>query len=197
VAVDADVLDGLFGPGPIFVVEPHADDAFLSLGSSIAGWIGAGRAVTVVTVFFPDTERGDEGRAWADRVGAHWIGFGYGRREVKRGLPRPLLPPEAMAPGATRIWPVGFGNAHHELVRECAGPGELHYIDTPYQQVARLADDCRRALRGSTIEWWHTPERAKWEGSACFPSQSGLFTMFDESIRFLPEILVRLPAPAS
>lgn len=53
---------------PVVVVEPHADDAFLSLGWHIEHWRKHGLDVTILTMFATD-RRSMETKEWADRLG--------------------------------------------------------------------------------------------------------------------------------
>src|SRR4051794_4364484 len=121
---------------PIYVVEPHADDAFLSLGWSIRRWVKEGRTVEVVTVYSAAEGRAREAAMWAKSVGAAWSGLGHEGLRVEGiklpesvpPLPEPLLPDAMMRLGACRIWPLGLPHPEHRAVAAAAPDGELHYV---------------------------------------------------------------------
>jgi hypothetical protein len=191
----------LIAGDPIFVIEPHADDAFLSLGGSIHEWAGEGRDVEVVTVFTSDQARARETERWAASVGARWRGLGHEQRDTARltraaktvlDLPTPLLPAEMMSASACRIWPLGFQHPDHIAVATCAPERDLRYLETPYQLSLPSQPKVRQALEGRTIEWWLVPPRAKWEGSRFFESQTRLFEWFSPDVlQMVPEVVVR------
>ena len=61
----------------IWVIEPHADDAFLSLGWSIRQWSQEGRHVGIVTVYTSEEYRVKETQQSAEAIGAEWHGLGH------------------------------------------------------------------------------------------------------------------------
>ena len=184
---------------PIVVVEPHADDAFLSLGWSIRSWVGEGRRVHIVTVYSDDPIRHAEAEGWARQVGASWQGLameatppvGFRLPEQVPSLPSPLLPPEWTADGVCRIWPLGLSHPEHVEVSRAARPGDLHYVDTPYQLEVDAQDQVRARLGGRRIAWWCRPDPAKWLDVGCFTSQALLFELYPTTLlEGTPEIVV-------
>jgi hypothetical protein len=190
-------------PGnPIYVVEPHSDDAFLSVGWSVKRWIRDGSEVVIVTVYSADPHRAEEAQRWADHVGARWVGLGHhesGVVDLERGvtgkappLPAPLLPDEVMAPSASRIWPLGLSHPEHLAVAAAAPAGDLRYIDTPYQLDLYEQAKIRSALIGRTIAWWLRPPKKKWDAAPIFASQAVLFDHFPPAkLEWVPEIVVQ------
>jgi hypothetical protein len=184
---------------PIFVIEPHSDDAFLSLGWSMRQWVAEGRRVEILTVHSIDDERAAEAKAFADAIGASWRGLdvpGTTLEKIQAGiplepLPDPLLPEDARGADACRIWPLGLLHVEHEAVAARAG-GDLHYVDIPYMLDREHQDEVNARLAGRTIEWWLRPPPEKWDDAACFPSQANLFRYYPiEGLVNVPEILVR------
>ena len=180
--------------GPLCVIEPHADDAFLSLGWSIRAWVKQGRPVEIVTVYSADERRAAEAEAYAGSVGASWSGLGHAgfsgewRPDYPAGpLPERLLPDRLLDPSITRIWPLGLQNSEHAAVAGAAAPGEPRYVDTPYQLDPYYQQQLRGVVVGKTIVWWHRAPLKKWEASAIFESQAMLFE------RYTPEILQGVP----
>jgi LmbE family N-acetylglucosaminyl deacetylase len=191
--------DGLFGRARICVVEPHSDDAFLSLGWSIRTWVQQGRQVEVVTVFSADESRALESASWARSIGAGWSGLGYegyvGEWQpdfAVAALARPLLPATMMEPDTCRIWPLGLENPEHLAVAAMAAETDFRYVDTPYQLHPYQQHEVRQALTGRTIAWWQRTPRQKWKARTFFQSQALLFEEFPPSkLQGLPEIVVR------
>ena len=61
------------------VVEPHADDAFLSTHGHILSWVKQGHTVHIVTLHMSDNPvRLTEAKAYADKVGAAWTEHNIG-----------------------------------------------------------------------------------------------------------------------
>jgi hypothetical protein len=185
---------------PIFVIEPHGDDAFLSLGWSIHEWVREGQRVDVVTVFTSERTRVSETQRWAESIGANWQGLGHEQRDTYGSegtkevvdLPAPLLPEPMMSASACRIWPLAFENPDHAAVAACAPEGDLRYIDTPYQLALDHQPKLREALIGRTIEWWLLPPQAKWDGVRFFESQAhGLRWFPPKLLAAVPEVIVR------
>jgi hypothetical protein len=185
----------------IYVIEPHADDAFLSLGWSIQKWTAEGQRVEIVTIYSSDIVRAREVQRWAASVGAHWRGLGHDEpptngfeltTEKVPPLPRPLLPPEMMSASRCRIWPLGLQHPDHIVVASCAPRGDLQYVDTPYQLSLYHQPRVREALIGRTFEWWLRPPRRKWDASRFFASQRVLFDHYaPDRMEMVPEIVVR------
>ncbi|MGH9025103.1 MAG: hypothetical protein ACRDWD_03150 [Acidimicrobiia bacterium] len=190
---------------PIYVIEPHCDDAFLSLGWSIGAWAREGRRVEVVTVYSDDDVRARESARWATSVGATWRGLGHRASdaialvgvtitaaEPVPALPNRLLPEVMTEPSACRIWPLGLEHPEHVAVAAVTPVGDLRYIDTPYQLSLYHQTEVRRALDGRTFEWWLRPPRRKWDAAKLFASQARLFEHHTpDKLEAAAEIVVR------
>ena len=50
------------------VVSPHSDDAVLSLGATIASWVGRGAVVELLTVLALDPESEAPAGGWDERA---------------------------------------------------------------------------------------------------------------------------------
>jgi len=117
----------------IAVVEPHADDAFLSLGAHMEDWIKKGKEVTIITVYH-DIKRGNEAEAYARAIGAEWRGVGL--PEHGGGLAEAF---EVPTPGLgwvlrefSRVYaPLGLQHPEHRAVAR-ALPGAYVYLEIPY-----------------------------------------------------------------
>jgi LmbE family N-acetylglucosaminyl deacetylase len=182
----------------IWVIEPHADDAFLGLGWSIREWSSEGKRVGIVTVYTSDESRVKETRQWAEAVGVEWHGLGhdqpasnwYDPGDTVPPLPAPLLPDTMMSPESFRLWPLGLRHPEHIAVASSASDGDWYYLDTPYQLLSFNQERVRKALIGRTIEWWLLPPREKWADGRFFTSQKDLFGRVDQ-LELVPEVIVR------
>jgi hypothetical protein len=182
----------------IWVIEPHADDAFLSLGWSIREWSREGRRVSVVTVYTSDESRVKETQQWAEAIGVEWHGLGHVQpasswfdpTDTVPPLPTPLLPATMMSPASWRLWPLGLRHPEHIVVANSAPDGDSYYLDTPYQFLSFNQGRVRKALVGRTIEWWLLPPRDKWADTRFFTSQAELFDRVDQ-LELVPEVIVR------
>lgn len=157
----------------IVVVEPHADDAFLSMGGHIAEWVRAGRTVTIVTVFSGTPKRGDEAKAYADAVGARWRGLGL--IESGAGFDGEVAPVTSYrCPGAWVVGPLGLQHPEHRAVRD-AVVADASYVEIPYGYKTKLADEVTSALAGRSLVSWLRPNGRKWRHVGLFRTQSTFF----------------------
>jgi hypothetical protein len=184
---------------PIYVIEPHSDDAFLSLGWSMRLWLQQGRRVEIVTVHSVEEDRHTEAKAFADAIGAGWRGLDVPAasladiiaRRPLAPLPDPLLPEEMLHPSACRIWPFGLLHVEHQAVAARAG-SDLHYLDLPYMLDLENQDEVAAQIAEHTIVWWRRPPPEKWDDAALFPSQAALFKYYPiPGLVGVPEIVVR------
>ena len=58
-------------------LEPHADDAYLSLHNTMKNWLKNGDQVTIVTVYSGTRKRAIDAQNYASSIGASWVGLGY------------------------------------------------------------------------------------------------------------------------
>lgn len=171
-------------PQHVTVVEPHADDAFLSLGSTLERWIAGGVEVELVTVF-GDSRRNREAARYAAAIGAHHWALGY--RESGCGLlgKRPFVPPmlrgdihrlvSQIAGDQQTIWPLGLRHPEHRWVAGEAGPAAWRYVETPYQLVRRNAAELNELAAGRPAVNIGDKDPAIWRHVPIFASQSMFF----------------------
>lgn len=166
----------------LVVVEPHADDAYLSLGELIA--TRALGPVTIVTVFSGTRRRGDDAREYARAVGAEWVGCGLvesgggvdgGEVEtIDSQCIRDALS-GAVGDGSTVVWPLGIRHPEHRAIAALADPGDAFYLETPYQLRSANQEEISERLRGREVLYWKRPDwRKKFVHHARFRDQ-GLF----------------------
>lgn len=184
------------------IVEPHADDAALSLAAHIATWVAAGDDVVIVTVYGND-ERLAEADAYAAAVGATSVGLGHPEAETGPGLGAgdlAALDADAIAqavnlcgPDVT-YWPLGIGHPEHDAVARLAPSAAARYADKPYWYKTYLADAFSDALSGAVIDSARLASRAHYRRAlGAFKTQARFFYFNPPSTLAGPELIVRFP----
>jgi hypothetical protein len=177
----------------IYVFEPHADDAFLSLGA----WIKqCQQEVTIVTVF-GNPKRFIEAGKFANSVGAHHIGLGYKEMGSMDGTPVSIHLGEY--PDATRyIVPLGLRHSEHYAVRKAADdsfpPGALlYYVDQPYALQLKNQQELNSKISGKTVWYMSKPHANKYNKKTVdiFQTQSRFFYYNKDLVRGITETIVR------
>lgn len=158
-------------PSPdLIVVEPHADDAFLSLGTHIEEWSKAGKRVRIVTVFSGTRKRASDAQAYATAAGAEWEGWGY-----VEGEPLPADLP-ALSAQARVILPLGLFHSEHVAVRDAlAGPGRWYYLDQPYAIIQKNGPAATDLLEGRRVVSYRKPGVRKFRHIPLFKDQAKFF----------------------
>lgn len=158
---------------PLVVVEPHADDAFLSLGAHIQRWVREKRDVTILTVFSGTRKRGLDAQAYAKAVRVHWLGCGLVEGEP---LPSDLVPGKYVPSHAQLILPAGITHPEHIAVRDLwAGYSDWRYLDQPYAITQSNGSEVTRLLRPSRVESYLKPGVRKFKFIPLFKDQAKFF----------------------
>lgn len=180
----------------IVVVEPHADDAFLSVGGLMELWIETGMPVTILTVYSGTRKRAVDAKAYANAIGAKWVGLGgveFG--SMKPGDPAGTLPPvpQPLFEGATVLLPLGIGgHPEHHAVRDLfhdalvapALGGEdvtmwgmpvLYYVDQPYATKLKNQEELDGTLTERKIFAIMRPGARKYRHVKLFKDQAYFF----------------------
>ena len=184
--------------GKIVVVEPHSDDAFLSLGWHLES-IWEGLEKVIVTVYCsPVRER--EARAFAFTVGAEHIAMELEGSKMEKDWDGKIVPGLVnllKRTGYTHlIFPMGLQHPDHLAV---AATGSLlagniyRYLDTPYQTKFKLADEVLEKTRGMVINSICYPPKKKWKHIKLFESQSKFFHYNPMEDLKVPEMVLMLP----
>ena len=187
----------------ILVVEPHPDDAFLSLGWHLEK-VWAGDEKTILTVY-ADERRDKEAKAYADAVGAGHICLGLSESKMDSPTTSIKAIPELRsklheleAEGYDLIlFPLGLQHPDHIRVAVSRPPDAARYVDTPYQTKQKLADTLLSKTKGMVIESVLYPPKRKWRHGTLFKSQS-LFFHYNAGLgdSLLPEMVLS-PVPTS
>jgi hypothetical protein len=158
------------------IVEPHADDAFLSLGGHLERWQKAGVAATIVTVFSATRKRGAEALAYANAVGASWVGLGLDHGQ--EGLDELLeLPPGNL------VLPLGLTHPEHVWTRvwfeeawlRAGTRSVFYYLDQPYAIAAKNSDLVTARLAGMEVVSYLKPHARKYRHIPLFKDQAKFY----------------------
>jgi hypothetical protein len=175
------------------VIEPHADDAWLSIGEHIEAWVGLGCAVEIITVY-GDSTRCREAARYAEAVGATWRGM----RLPERGHGGAVgWIAEPVDPGKLADWigdrpavfPLGIHHPEHLAVAAAAPAGAWRYVDLPYALESDHATETSRKIAGRTIASW-SPATDRYRHARVFRSQAPF--LFDQrrQMRHAPELIL-------
>lgn len=182
----------------ITVVEPHPDDAFVSLGSTIERWIGEGRDVRIVTVY-STPDRAAESAAYAREVGARHVALGVrpigsaltteaSPVDLPASLVRDLRPDQGQW-----VWPVGIQHPEHAAVADLGwrvDPSGWGYVDLPYALKTGQEEATHRATYGREIVSFAPTGRRKWRFEPLYRSQAMFFHRNRDLLARAPEIVV-------
>jgi len=171
------------------IVEPHADDAFLSLGGLIETWVKRGDAVTIMTVYSGDAGRREDAQAYAKAVGAAWYGVGLtGTNNARENGAAPcVFSPDnrsvilKMLAESIVMLPFGIGgHPEHIAVRDyfheaCGGAHTFFYTEQPYSSKLKNQEELTQRLQGKTIFYVHRPGARKYRHVKLFKHQAKFF----------------------
>lgn len=164
----------------IHVVEPHADDAFLSLGGHIERWAKMGDEVVIVTVFSGTRKRAKDAAAYADAVRARWVGLGATEGEDVTQRIYDWVTSEGEH---KYILPIAVAHSEHKEVR-WAFEGSMteysrsivrYYLDQPYASKTTNADAVTEACMGMRLKSWLKPHARKYRHIPLFKDQAKFF----------------------
>lgn len=180
----------------IIVIEPHADDAFLSLGGHIERWIKAGSLVRIVTVFSGTRKRGRDAEAFSTAVGASWVGLGArepdaggapeeGKRALFGKLVELISTAKKEDPKREIILagPLGIKHPEHREVRQVLednvvtskGVKLWYYLDQPYAATQANGEEVNVLLGGLRVVSYLRPNARKYRHIPLFKDQAKFF----------------------
>ena len=174
---------------PVWIIEPHADDAWLSLGQHIIGWRVDDRHVTIVTVY-GDEQRSREARDYAAATGSAHVALGVPEggqglsgvwmTELPSGVLDAALRAAAAA-DAVVVVPLGLRHPEHRAVAAefarawstAAWKLTRHlYVELPYALTQANGSELREAVRGRRVESMAVRSAAANAAAPIFRSQS-------------------------
>lgn len=176
----------------IIVVEPHPDDAFLSVGWHLEKvWRDDER--TILTVY-ANAQRGKEAEQYAKVLGARSIVLGLAESPMGSSGPIRIIEPlREVLEGLewdTIVFPIGLQHPDHRRVSVTRPPGSLLYLDTPYQSKLKNNEYLNRLVDGKTVYSIVFPPKQKWKRTEIFKSQSKFFYFNPFHLWKLPEVIL-------
>lgn len=188
----------------IVVVEPHPDDAFLSLGHHLQT-IWKQHELLIITVY-ADARRTKEAQAYAYAIGAQSLVLGLTESNMAdtgkvRRVPELVEALEPLESWDLLYLPLGLQHIDHKRVaasQPIPKTSKLRrYLDTPYQTKQKLAEELQTLSKGLVIESIVFPGQRKWKHIDIYKSQAKFFH-YNEGLKTskLPEITLRSPTLA-
>lgn len=197
---------------PVVVIEPHADDAYLSLHQHMVDWIKDKRKVIILTVFSGTRKRARDAQTYADSIGAEWGGFGFSEDykvsplDENRfdGLPGMLGMLHSVL-DVSFMLPLGIQHNEHKAVRAWIEQGLYdlevnccerwsYYVEIPYYTKLKNEAEANQLLLKKEIASLKKPKHYKADEKywKCFKDQSQFFHFNPaEKLKDIPEIIVR------
>jgi hypothetical protein len=176
----------------LIVVEPHPDDAFLSVGWHLET-VWAEYDCTILTVYTDRRRQAEAGR-YAAAVGAESVVLNLPESKMLSRL-RPSVIPELRVALAKMVWdvivfPLGLQHPDHLNVSMTRVPGALRYLDSPYLSKHKLATSLLEKTRGMRVESILFPPKRKWRHIPIFTSQAKFFYFNQMEGARLPEVVL-------
>jgi hypothetical protein len=183
----------------ITVVEPHSDDAFLSVGGHVERWVKEGRKVTILTIVPTERHSLRDAENYARAVGAEWVGFEDfpgGADCSWENLVKPVIAPGLLIlPLGAAPLSQGESNSHtgdHYQIRKwLETPSCLYYLDQPYALIQKNGERVNELMRGMTVESYLKPPARKWRHVPLFTAQAKFFHYNEKFLPQITELLVR------
>lgn len=190
----------------IVIIEPHADDAYLSCHQHIVDWIEEGHLVFIQTILSGTRKRAMDAKKYADAVGAGWVGLGFD--ELSENKDDYLKTTFNSLPGhigllyepidVSLVIPLGIQNPDHKAVtawiKQSYQQDIFYYAEIPYYMKSKNQDEVNILFFNKKINSIKKPKYMKagekyWK---CFKDQSKFFWMNPpESYKDIPEIILR------
>ena len=180
------------------VLEPHADDSFLSLHNTMKNWTKNGDHVTIVTVYSGTRKRAIDAQNYAASIGASWVGLGFDEGDEFTKLEfRDKLNPLYDDEIAIYI-PFGIQNEEHQRVKRAFNEDEeniFQYLEIPYYSKPKNREELNSAFNdidytivSITPGGGRKGDEKYWK---CFKDQSKFFYFNPpESYKNIPEVIV-------
>ncbi len=178
----------------ILVIEPHPDDAFLSLGWHLEElWKDYQR--TILTVYANDI-RAREAYRYATAIGAQSIVLGLEESRMDSAIEDPVVREKALDKVLSDlafdeiVFPLGLQHPDHLRVAASSWPGCWSYVDTPYQTKAKNQADLQSKAEWKQVVSISFPGVRKWQHIPIFKSQAKFFHFNKMATMRLPEIVL-------
>lgn len=191
------------GDGRLLIVEPHSDDAWLSLGGHIEKWIKEKRQVHIVTVYGePDANgaRWMEAAKYARAMGAGWTGLGYWETgqgiagthtEAVHRLENMDLVEDMVRRGWQAVFPLGLRHPEHlEVARVADRFGAWRYLEQPYAAKCLNSAEVTLKLQGRSVISYLRPKKNKLRHHVIFQTQRRFWFQEESNMVNATEMIV-------
>lgn len=186
----------------IVVVEPHADDAWLSVGQHVVDWVADGQRVVVATIY-GNARRSAEAARWAEHVGAEHVAVGVPEAGAGLGgewtteLPSSALPVALLAAADRVVGPLGIQHPEHRAVavaleRHARRPVD-RYLELPYARKQRNVAEVNALVEGRPVSSMRVRSARVNAASSIFASQSTFWLYNREAMVGAVEVVVTDP----
>lgn len=185
--------------GRLIVIEPHADDVFISLGGHIES-MWESYEILIVTVFC-DPKREQEAKDYAEIMGCENVCLcAAGHRDMKeegegRNIPELQEYLEEAGEGEI-IGPLGLQHPDHKSVRTTLDWFRTQreilgvYCDIPYYTKLLNQSEAFSEMSGREVKSVLTPGKRKWRHREIFKSQAKFFHFNPLWEHKIPEIVL-------
>lgn len=172
----------------MLIVEPHADDAFLSMGGLIERF--RDKIHFIMTVYSGTRKRGEDAKRYADAVGVPWIGLGFEESGGFMDKPAALVDEAKVAEQIAGyfdpiVLPLGIGqHPEHLYIRELfekSGNKKFYYVDQPYASKLKWQDDLLLRTINKKVIWCMRPGARKFRHIPLFKDQAKFFYFNNET----------------
>jgi len=163
------------------IIEPHADDAFLSLGGHIDQWIKSGEQVLIVTVYSGTRKRALDAQNYARTVNASWFGMEFDEEDTEELTAKSFWDKIAEVKKIHKfklnnlIFPLGLQHHDHYFIADLARKNNDRYLDTPYHTKQKNHEEVNEKMVGRKVVSFMKPHARKWRHIPLFKDQAKFF----------------------
>ena len=170
------------------VVEPHADDAFLSMGHHLENWRKDGHITCIITVFSGTRKRAKDAEAYAKAIKAQWFGCGFVEQEeisevaIKDFVNLYTRHMQGLNSSPFELYiPLALTHPEHILVRNALEEISTgFYVDQPYAMTQKNSGVVTKLLKGKQVLSYCHPGKRKYRHIPLFKDQSKFFYFNNE-----------------
>jgi hypothetical protein len=156
------------------IIEPHADDAFLSLGGHIEKW-NKQETTKIITVFSGTRKRAIDASLYSKEVGSLWSGLGLD--ETKDSFDLELLK-KLIGEEDDLFIPLALTHPQHTEVRdkiESVYQNVFYYLDQPYALIQKNSNLISEKIKGLYCYSFYKPNSKKYRHIPLFKDQQKFF----------------------
>lgn len=164
------------------VVEPHADDAFLSMHNHMCTWIKNKEPVIIMTVFSGTRKRSRDAETYAELIGAKSVLLGHDEENDIDYIQLPNYLPQTLDDAEYAFYlPLGIQHPQHKDVRKkclVKNSGTVYYYaEIPYYDKKKNTEEFLELVSDKTLVDMrpYRSDKVRDEYWKCFKDQSRFF----------------------